>query len=208
MSYIRSTDTSEEVVSETGVTGPILKLTNTVADKQFFVTTATPEGAITANIGDSATDTVNGVEYLKVTGTGTNTGWSAFSAGGGQDAFLQTANTFSLAFGVTRFSSLSGGSIVSTESLVSLPQFAGSYTGIKLKVISNSLDGATTVRLRVNGANAGPAVTIAAAVSGTFSDTTTGTIALDDLVNLSFSTAPSTSGTIVIAGVMTRIGAN
>ena len=36
---------------------------------------ATPEGSITASIGDLAIDTTNGKLYLKATGTATNTGW-------------------------------------------------------------------------------------------------------------------------------------
>lgn len=207
MTYLRSTDSVEEIVSEVGVTGAILKLTNTAVDQQFFVTNATPEAAITANIGDIATDTVGGVQYIKATGTATNTGWTAMQAGN-QDSFFQTGNTFTLTFNVTRFSGLGGNSLVATETLVSMPQFAGTFNGVKLKVVSNTLDGATLVKLRVNAANAGPSVSIAAAGTGVFSDTTSTTVVADDLLALSFDTTASTTGSIVIAGVMTRVSAN
>lgn len=208
MTHLRSTDSFEEIVSETGATGAILKLTNTVGGQRHFVSVATPEASITASIGDVCTDVVGGVQYLKKTGTSTNTGWSAVSTGGNQDAFMQTGNIFTLSFNEIRYASLGGNSLVALESLASLPQFAGVYNGLKLKVISNTLDGVTVVKLRKNATDAGPTISFAAATAGIFSDSTSTTVALDDLVNLAFNTAASGAGSITIAGILTRISSN
>lgn len=208
--HLRSNETSQELVSESGVTSAIFKLSNTAADQEYFVTTATPEGAITGSIGDIATDTVTGTVYVKATGTATNTGWSALlsASTGAQDSFFQTSNPLSLAFGVTRYIGLNGNSLVATETLVSMPQFSGTYNGMKVKVISNTCDGATLIKLRKNATNAGPAISVAAAGTGVSTDTTSTTVAADDLLDISIDTSASTTGTIVIAGIMTRCGVN
>ena len=62
------------VDSNTGNTTSILTFESTANNFDWFVTTADPESAITANIVDLAVDTTNGNFWLKHTGTG-NTGW-------------------------------------------------------------------------------------------------------------------------------------
>ncbi|MCC7523167.1 tail fiber domain-containing protein, partial [Candidatus Uhrbacteria bacterium] len=53
----------------------ILTLANISGDSQFFNVTSSPENAIFGSIGDVAIDVVNGVMYVKSTGTFTNVGW-------------------------------------------------------------------------------------------------------------------------------------
>lgn len=71
-----SPDTTLHVNSQAANTEAIMKLENAAGDFQFFRVDATPEGSITANIGDQAVDTTNGKIWLKETGNGTNTGWT------------------------------------------------------------------------------------------------------------------------------------
>lgn len=64
-----------EVSSGVANTVSVFRLTNTSGDFDTFITTATPEGAITGSIGDKCIDVTNGREYLKRSGSATNTGW-------------------------------------------------------------------------------------------------------------------------------------
>jgi hypothetical protein len=66
------------VISLLGATQPIYRTTNSVDSIDTFITNTTPEGAITASVGDFATDGTAGKAYLKNTGTATNTGWAEF----------------------------------------------------------------------------------------------------------------------------------
>lgn len=59
----------------------VMRLANVSADAQFFVGTATPEGAATGSPGDVFSDATGGKLYLKVTGTG-NTGWQEIQVAG------------------------------------------------------------------------------------------------------------------------------
>ncbi len=72
------TETASETLTEIasgGVdTSPILELSNTARDIQWFLGNGIPEGIQTGNIGDKYTDTVGGIAYIKNTGAG-NTGW-------------------------------------------------------------------------------------------------------------------------------------
>ena len=52
---------------------------NTGGNVQDFITSATPEGAITGSIGDMVRDHTNGMLYFKQTGSATNTGWQAIA---------------------------------------------------------------------------------------------------------------------------------
>ncbi len=72
------------VDSNTGNTTSILTFESTANNFDWFVTTADPESAITANVGDLAVDTTNGNFWLKHTGAG-NTGWDRI---GPRNAFM------------------------------------------------------------------------------------------------------------------------
>lgn len=202
MSYIKSTDTYEEIVGELGVTEPIFRLSNLTANQDFFVTTATPEGAIVGSIGDIATNTTTGVIYSKTSGTATNTGWSALSSGSAYTT-LQTSNVFSLSANVTRYAALGGNSLVSNENLVGMPMPVVTLYRIKLNVISNTLNGDCIISTRVQNSNQGPTITIPAATTGVVTSTGTYTLTLDDLVNISFDTTAAATGTIVLGPIGT-----
>lgn len=75
-------DTRLHVDTNAAVTTAILKLENTTTSMRYFVSNATPEGAITGNVGDECTDTTTGTLYKKTSGVG-NTGWTALATGSG-----------------------------------------------------------------------------------------------------------------------------
>ncbi len=63
------------VDSNAANTTAIFTVENTAGDFQVFVTTADPESAITASIGDLAIDPSNGNIWIKHEGAASNTGW-------------------------------------------------------------------------------------------------------------------------------------
>lgn len=69
-------------------TVPIAKFENTAGSYQVFRGDATPEGSVTASIGDKFIDSTNGTEYIKETGTATNTGWISLSVPVATDTIL------------------------------------------------------------------------------------------------------------------------
>lgn len=68
-----------EISSGTNNVVPALRVTNTLGDVGMYVSASAPEGLIIASIGDYCFDQANGRFYLKVTGTGTGTGWREIS---------------------------------------------------------------------------------------------------------------------------------
>ncbi len=68
------TNGRSDVTSGAASTVAVLRMVSTAGGVSVFITSATPEGSITADPGAKAFDATNGREYLKVSGTG-NTGW-------------------------------------------------------------------------------------------------------------------------------------
>ena len=68
-----------EISSGTNNAVPALRVTNTLGDVGMYVSATSPEGFVVASIGDYCFDQANGRFYLKVTGTGTGTGWREIS---------------------------------------------------------------------------------------------------------------------------------
>lgn len=56
-------------------TGVVQRISNTIDTVDTFITNTTPQGAITASIGDTAYDNTSGIQYYKGSGTSTLTGW-------------------------------------------------------------------------------------------------------------------------------------
>lgn len=84
MSYSNNTSIEDQIVSENGQSEPVFSLVNVIGSVSYFVVSGSPEGIITAKIGDIATDTLTGVQYIK-TAIGSigwivqnNTGYSWF----------------------------------------------------------------------------------------------------------------------------------
>jgi hypothetical protein len=74
----------------------INKIINSISGYEFYTTDATPEGNITAGIGDEAVDTVTGTRYIKTTSSG-NTGWVMSGNYVAGDGIKITGNTISQA---------------------------------------------------------------------------------------------------------------
>lgn len=114
--------------------------------------------------------------------------------------FCNTLNTY--APGVTEFLSISNAqnpSATGTEAQRQIKaKFAGVYSGLRVRVNTNSLSTATTtIVFRKNGANGNQTVSIPAGATGVFEDTTNSdTIADGDFFSLSVSTASGGTGTI------------
>ncbi len=68
-----------EISSGTNNVVPALRVTNTLGDVGMYVSASAPEGLIIASIGDYCFDQANVRFSLKVTGTGTGTGWREIS---------------------------------------------------------------------------------------------------------------------------------
>lgn len=68
------------IKSAGGATAKMLDLANTAGDVNVFVSSATPEGSTTGSPGDFNLSTA-GAAYLKVSGSGTNTGWEQLATG-------------------------------------------------------------------------------------------------------------------------------
>lgn len=56
-------------------TGVVQRISNTIDTVDTFITNTTPQGAITASIGDTAYDNTSAIQYYKGSGTATQTGW-------------------------------------------------------------------------------------------------------------------------------------
>lgn len=70
-------DTASHVDSNDDNGVAISTLENTAGKIQIFRVDATPESSIVGSIGDIASDSTNGILYLKDSGSATNTGWQA-----------------------------------------------------------------------------------------------------------------------------------
>ncbi len=76
----------------------IVTIENSAGDLQIFRADTTPEGSITADIGDLTVDTTNGTMYLKTSGASTNIGWESFALGN-LGSYTQGSVTFANASG-------------------------------------------------------------------------------------------------------------
>lgn len=118
---------------------------------------------------------------------------------------IQTPVPVQLSAGVTRYISCGGASLFSSESITQVPQItAGTYSLIKVNVISNTLSGACTINLRLNGSSVSPSTSVPSTGIGIFTSTGTQVIAVDELVNLEIITAAGT-GIIEISVIISKI---
>jgi hypothetical protein len=85
------------ITSAGAATLPITRFQNATLSYRVFATNASPEGVITANIGDEATDVLTGNVYRKASGTATNTGW-ALQIANNQVRLLSASASVSLDF--------------------------------------------------------------------------------------------------------------
>lgn len=139
-------------------------------------------------IADSAEST--GVKWGSATATGS--------------LVFQTVSPLLLSAGVTRYISCGGASLFSSESRTQVPQIAsGSYTLIKVNVISNTLSGTCTIALRRNGITTAPSISIPSG-TGVFTSTGTQAVVIDDLVNLEIITASGT-GSVEIGVIISKV---
>lgn len=161
----------------------------------------------------SNSDTVsvnNLVNYFVTTGTGTGTiSWATWGT-----EFETTNNTYQtvaegnilIGTGLTRYLPISGIAVLaSTEShsqwklgLASTLSKMGAY------ISANTITAATTIKLRVNGADGNQSVSIGSGQTGQFDDTSnTDTVDTDDLINFQLVSGGSgTSLTLRLAGVL------
>lgn len=94
-----------------------------------------------------------------------------------------------IGFGVTRYVSISGSAYSwATEAQVQYLFRAGAtLSNFRVRVRSNTLNGASTARTRVNGANGNQSVSIGAGATGAFEDAVnTDVVAVGNLVNYQF----------------------
>lgn len=98
---------------------------------------------------------------------------------------------------VTRYNMINNSftSGVATESTYQVPSFAGTYSNLRINVSTNTATSAVTVNFRVNGAGAGPTISIPAATIGPFSNSTAITVATGDLV--AFETVGAAVGSVI-----------
>ena len=77
---------------------------------------------------------------------------------------------------------------------------AGTFSNSQLTVTANTLNGATTLRVRINGANGNGVVSVSSSTTGYFEDTSnTDTISANDLINFSIATAGSSGSVTTFA---------
>jgi hypothetical protein len=114
--------------------------------------------------------------------------------------------------GTTQYWQLNGAMNTSTnEANAQMKVYtAGTYSTLRVRVISNSIAATSNLNFRKNGANGNQSVPITASTSGFYVDSTnTDTVTAGDLVNVS--TVPGTSGTmgiILIASVFDTGGSS
>jgi len=114
-----------------------------------------------------------------------------------------TAATVTIAFGVTRFFAWSGDRNDTTEANVDFVIGENvTVVQIIIDVPGNTLDGATTVRIRDDSSSVGDIITIGAGVTGTIITTlgTPPTIASGSIVSISMAAA-GTAGVIQIRSI-------
>lgn len=85
---------------------------------------------------------------------------------------LHVVQTLGVGAGVTRYLAISGSNLNSTtEAQMQITaRLAGTFNGLRWKVITNTADFTTTVKFRKNGADGNMTVSAAAAQTGVFSD--------------------------------------
>lgn len=152
------------VDSGAALTSSIMRIENNTAFSDFFVSNATPEGAINGTRGSICyVDTgVAGQVYIKATGTG-NTGWSQLTTGGG---------------GATTFSALTDAYDLTTSAAFTIPMLNSGSTALfpanPFDNIPLAVNAATTSALPAvtynNGAG-GVGATLTADANGAFPTT-------------------------------------
>jgi hypothetical protein len=103
------------------------------------------------------------------------------------------------------YNGLAEKNLTTSEAIHQLNLPAGTIGELRLRVTTNTMSAGTVIRVRVNGANAGPVITVGAGLTGSFSDTTSVTIVAGDLVCLSLdSTASGVGNHIDIQSIITK----
>lgn len=204
---ISSTGSPSVMSSLLGATDSVVRFTSTNDTTEYFNGIGSPEGVVPADAGSWYSDTTNGTGaiYVKTTDT-VNTGWvmlqatppASFATG-----LFQTTPVATSA-GLVLYTGLTGGGLSGTEASVQNNSFAGTYAEMRIRVGTNTHDGVTIIRLRVNGAAAGPSITIGAGAVGNFSDATAVTVAAGDLVNIELDSSASTVGSIFAPAIINK----
>lgn len=116
----------------------------------------------------------------------------------------QTPIPFLLEAGVTRYCAPAGMNLYMAELKSKTPQVvSGTYSLVKVNVVSNTLSGACTVTLRVNGASSAVTVSVPSG-TGIFTSTGTVAVAVDDLVNFEVVTDAGT-GSVEIQSIISKV---
>jgi hypothetical protein len=109
-----------------GATTSLMILSNMVGDAAFYVVSGSPEGSVTASIGDVASDVTGGRLYVKQSGIGTSTGWIALATSTAaaleSDTLLTVTNRGSIA---TTTLDLFGGFVAASSSVTGTLNVAG-----------------------------------------------------------------------------------
>ncbi len=114
-----------------------------------------------------------------------------------------------VSFGATRFSGVIGAAtaVVTEADVQYRVRFAATYRNLQFVSRSNTVDGASTVRLRINGVNGNQSITVPASTSGSFEDLiNTDNISTNDLINFSIVTGGA-AGTLSITILTEQIDA-
>lgn len=152
MSYSNNTSTEDQIVSENGQTLPVFSLVNTIGNVSYFVTTASPEGVITADIGDLAVDISNGAFYIKKTTSGTNTSWYNFTSSSSSGWSL-TGNAGTTA-GTNFMGTTDGQDVVIKRASIESGRISDSLQSTSFGILSLALN--TAIRNTAIGYNALP----------------------------------------------------
>lgn len=111
---------------------------------------------------------------------------------------FMTASPATASAASTYYMSLNGIGLTTVESAIQTNSFVGTLSEMKLRVTTNTCDGATVVAIRVNGVTQTPSITIGAGATGNFTDIIPFTVADNDLISIIIDTSASTVGTISI----------
>ena len=143
------------------------------------------------------------MRWNPVTGVHNYRQWACRNSGG---------LSFSVA-GVTRFGPLAGGQGTATPEATesrfqTKVKVAGVLAKLQCNVLTNTRSDATTILTRKNGAAGAQSISVAAAATGQFEDTTNSdTVAVDDLFNYGVTLGAGT-GAIVMLHITSRLASN
>lgn len=128
-------------------------------DFSVFTSNGSPEGVVTAGLGDLCIDTTNGIQYTKVSGSNTNSGWLA----GGGPAIIMFGNSMIQANTNTRYLTPGYATNNAQTSPIRYPCVRdGIISGMNIAVQSGSGNGNNVVyTLRVNEAATSLSITLA-----------------------------------------------